>query len=62
MEIRYLRSACGVNRMDDENDKDVYGRCGILLFIKGNGLICGIMKMAKYSTLRWFGEDYAEDV
>lgn len=42
-----------MNRMNGENDENVYGRIGMLN--NGGGIKCGVMKVVKYGTQRWFG-------
>ncbi len=53
LEKRYLRGACGVNRMDDENNESVYGKFG--MSVKSEGMNRGVIEVVKCSICRWFG-------
>ncbi len=53
VEISYLRGRCGVNRMDGESNENVYRKFG--MSSRGEGMGCGVVKIVKHSTLRWFG-------
>ena len=49
----YLRTACGVSRLDGESNESVYNRFGMAS--KGEGMKCGVVEWVKRNTLRWFG-------
>ncbi len=51
--MSYLRSACGVQRLDGESYESVYNRFGMTS--KGEGMKCGVVEGVKHNTLRWFG-------
>jgi len=51
--MNYLRTACGVSRLDGESNESVYNRFGMTS--KGEGMKCGVVEGVKRSTLRWFG-------
>ncbi len=53
VEMSYLRSACGVSRMDGLSNEIVYklfGMCHV-----GEGKKCGVVKEVKQQTLKLFG-------
>ncbi len=62
VEMSYLRSTCGVWRMDGENNENVYNRFGISS--KGEGMTSGVVEGLKHNTLSWFAhiERMAENV
>lgn len=49
----YLGGACGVSRMDDENNESVHGR--VITSSKGEGMSCVVVEIVICSTLRWLG-------
>ncbi len=52
VEMSYLRSACGVSRMDGMSNESVYkyfGMCHV-----GEGKKCGVVEEVKQQTLKWF--------
>ncbi len=51
--MSYLRSACGVSRMDGMRNKSVYEHFGMCLV--GEGKKCGVVEEVKRQTLKWFG-------
>ncbi len=53
VEMSYLRGACGLNGMDGESNKSVYGKFG--MSFKSEGMNCGVVEVVKCCTLRWFG-------
>ncbi len=53
MEMRYLRGACGVSRMDGMSNESVYERFGMCHV--GEGKKCGVVEEVKRQTLKWFG-------
>ena len=53
VEMSYLRTACGVSRLDGESNESVYNRFGMTS--RGEGMKCGVVEGVKRSTLRWFG-------
>ncbi len=53
MEMSYLRSACGVSRMDGMSNENVYERFGMCH--GGEGKKCGVVEEVKRQTLKWFG-------
>ncbi len=53
VEMSYLRSACGIRKMDGESNESVYGRFG--MSSKGEGMKWGVVEGVKHNTLRWFG-------
>ncbi len=53
VEMSYLRSACGVRRVDGESNESVCNRFG--MSSKGEGMKCGVVEGVKLNTLRWFG-------
>ncbi len=52
VKISYLRVGCGVNRMGGESNENIYRRFDMVS--KGEGMSCGVVKVVKRSTLRWF--------
>ncbi len=53
MEMSYLRSACGVSRMDGMSNESVYKHFGMCHV--GEGKKCGVVKGVKRQMLKWFG-------
>ncbi len=53
VEMSYLRSACGVSRMDGMSNESVYERLGMCH--RGEGKKCGVVEEVKRQTLKWFG-------
>ncbi len=53
VEMRYLRDACGLNRMDGESKESVHGKLSV--FFKSKEINCEVVEVVKHSTLRWFG-------
>ncbi len=53
VEISYLRSACGVSRMDGMSNENVYERFGMRHV--GEGKKCGVVEEVKRQTLKWSG-------
>ncbi len=53
VEMSYLRSACGVSRMDGMSNESVYERVGMCHV--GEGKKCGVVEEVKRQTLKWFG-------
>ncbi len=53
VEMSYLRSACGVSRMDGMSNKNVYERFGMCHV--GEGKKCGVVEEVKRQTSKWFG-------
>ncbi len=53
VEMIYLRSACGVSRMDGMSNKSVYEHFGMCHV--GEGKKCGVVEKVKRQTLKWFG-------
>ncbi len=51
--MSYLRSACGVSRMDGMSNENVYERFGMCHV--GEGKNCGVLEEVKRQTLKWFG-------
>ncbi len=52
--MSYLRSACGVSRMDGSmSNKSVYESLGMCHV--GEGKKCGVVEEVKRQTLKWFG-------
>ncbi len=51
MDVRYLKAACGLSRMDAESNESVYGKFG--MSVKSEGMNCGVVEVVKHSTLRW---------
>ncbi len=51
VEMNYLRSACGVSRMDGMSNESVYEclECHV-----GEGK-CGVVEAVERQTLKWFG-------
>ncbi len=54
VEMSYLRSACGVSRMDGMNNESVYEHFGMCHV--GEGKKCGVVEEVKQQTLKWFGQ------
>ncbi len=52
VEMSYLRSACGVSRMDGVSNESVYDHFGMSHV--GVGKKCGVVEV-KQQTLKWFG-------
>ncbi len=52
-EMSYLRSACGVSRMDGMSNESVYKHFGMCHV--GEGKKCGVAEELKRQTLKWFG-------
>ncbi len=52
VEKSYLKSACGVSRMDGMSNEGVYKRFGMCHVDKGKK--CGVVEV-KRQTLKWFG-------
>ncbi len=52
-EMSNLRDGCGVSRMDEESNENVYRKFG--MSSRGEGMNCRMVEMVKRSTLRWFG-------
>ncbi len=52
VEMSYLRSACGVSRMDGVSNECVYERFGMSHV--GVGKKCGVVEEVKRQTLKWF--------
>ncbi len=53
VEMSYLRSTCGVSRMDGMSNEGVYehfGKCHV-----GEGKKCGVVEEVKRQTFNWFG-------
>ncbi len=53
VEMSYLRSACGMSRMDGMRNESVYecfGMCHV-----SEGKKCGVVEEVKRQTLKWFG-------
>ncbi len=51
--MSYLRSACGVWRMDGESNESVYNRFG--MSSEDEGMKCGVVEGIKRNTQSWFG-------
>ncbi len=51
--MSYLRGACGLNRMNGESNKSVYGKFG--MSFKSEEINCGVVEVVKCCTLGWFG-------
>ncbi len=51
--MSYLRSACGVSRMDGMSNESVYEHFGMCHV--GEGKKCGVVEEVKRQTLKWFG-------
>ncbi len=51
--MSYLRSACGVSRMDRMSNESMYERFGMCHV--GEGEKCGVVEEVKRQTLKWFG-------
>ncbi len=43
--MSYLRGACGLNRMDNDNIESVYGK--LVWLIKNEGMNCGMVQVFK---------------
>ncbi len=52
-EMSYLRSACGVSRMDGMSNESVYERFGMCH--REERKKCGVVEEMKQQTLKWFG-------
>ncbi len=52
VEMSYLRSACGVSRMDGMSNESVYECFGMCH--RGEGMKCGVVEV-KRQTFNWFG-------
>ncbi len=52
VELRYVRSACGVSRIDGISNESVYERFGMCHV--GEGKKCGVVEEVKQQTLKWF--------
>ncbi len=53
VEMSYLRSDCGVSRMDGMSNESVYEHfrmCHV-----GEGKMCGVVEKVKRQTVKWFG-------
>ncbi len=50
--MSYLRSACGVSRMNGLSNESVYEHFGMCLV--GVGKKCGVKEEVKQKTLKWF--------
>ncbi len=50
--MSYLRSACGVSRMDGVSNESVYERFGMCHVGVRK---CGVVAEVKQQTLKWFG-------
>ncbi len=53
VEMSYLRSACGVSRLDGMSNESVYEHFGMCHV--GEGKKCGVVEVVKRQTLKWFG-------
>ncbi len=53
VEMSYLRSTCGVSRMDGMSNESVYEHFGMCHV--GEGKKCGVVEEVKRQTLKWFG-------
>lgn len=53
VEMSYLRGTFGLNEMDGESNKGVYGKFG--MYFKGEERNCGVMEVFMYNFHRWFG-------
>ncbi len=53
LEISYLRSACGVSRMDGMRNESVYEHFGMCHV--GEGKKCGVVEEVQRQMLKWFG-------
>ncbi len=53
VEMSYLKSTCGVRRMDGMSNESVYEHFGMCH--RGEGKKCGVVKEVKRQTLKWFG-------
>ncbi len=53
VEMSYLRSACGVSRMDGMSNESVY-ECFGMCYV-GEGKKYGVVEEVKRQTLKWFG-------
>ncbi len=52
--MSYQKGACGLNRMDGESNKSVYGKFG--LSFKSDGMNCGVVEMiqcSKHPKMVW---------
>ncbi len=49
--MSYLRGASVLNRMDGENNENVYGRFG--MSVKSEGMNSGLAEVVKRSIFRW---------
>ena len=53
VEMDFLRSACGLTRLERESNERIYSRYG--MSERGVGMKCGVVEWVKRNTLRWFG-------
>ncbi len=53
VEMSYLRSACGMSRMNGMSNESVYEHFGMCHV--GEGKKCGVVEEVKRQTLKWFG-------
>ncbi len=53
VERSYLRSACGVSKMDGMSNESVF-ECFGMCYV-GEGKKCGVVEEVKRQTLKWFG-------
>ncbi len=51
--MSYVRSACGVSRIDEMSNESVYERFRICHVVEGKK--CGVVEEVKQQTLKWFG-------
>ncbi len=57
--ICLLKSSCGVNGMDSENNGNVFGRSDMAS--KEEGINCGVVEVVKHSALVWiFGKEWVK--
>ncbi len=54
VKMSYLRSACGVSRMDGMSNESVYEHFGMCH--RGEGKKCGVVEKVKQQTLKWFDQ------
>ena len=52
-EVSYIKGVCNVNRMDGESNESIYRRFDV--FVKGERMNYGLVRMVKHNTFRWFG-------
>lgn len=50
MEMSYLRSVCGVERMDKDSNETENGKCGMSSM--DEGMSCGVVKVIKHGILK----------